>query len=53
MVKLAPGEKVFLDTKNQDTVVKNDRGEYLGVIEPEHGLRLAKLLKEIRRKHRG
>ncbi len=44
LLKLAPGEKVFLDTRNQDTVVKNDRGEYLGVIEPEHGLRLAKLL---------
>jgi tetratricopeptide (TPR) repeat protein len=45
LLKLSPGEKVFLDIKNQDTVVKNDRGEYLGVIEPEHGLRLAKLLK--------
>jgi hypothetical protein len=45
LVKLAPGEKVFLDVRNQDTFVNNDRGEYLGLIEPEHGLRLAKLLK--------
>jgi len=45
LVKLAPGEKVFLDVRNQDTFAKNDRGEYLGLIEPEHGLRLAKLIK--------
>jgi hypothetical protein len=45
LVKMTPGEKVFLDVRNQDTIVKNEGGEYLGVIEPGHGLRLAKLLK--------
>jgi hypothetical protein len=45
LVKMAPGEKVFLDIRNQDAMVKNDRGECLGIIEPEHGLRLAKLIK--------
>jgi tetratricopeptide (TPR) repeat protein len=45
LVKMVPGEKVFLDIRNQDAMVKNDRGECLGIIEPEHGLRLAKLIK--------
>ena len=45
LVKMVPGEKVFLDIRNQDAIVKNDRGECLGIIEPEHGLRLAKLIK--------
>jgi len=45
LVKMVPGEKVFLDIRNQDAMVKNDRGEWLGIIEPEHGLRLAKLIK--------
>jgi tetratricopeptide (TPR) repeat protein len=45
LVKLTPGEEVFLDTRNQDAVIKNVKGEYIGTIEPEHGLRLAKLFK--------
>jgi hypothetical protein len=45
LVKLVPGEEVFLDTRNQDSVIKNFKNEYVGTIEPEHGLRLAKLYK--------
>ena len=45
LVKMAPGEQVFLKIRNQDVAVENYKGEYLGLIEPEHGLRLAKLIK--------
>ena len=45
LVKLAPGEEVFLDTRSQDSIIKNFKNEYIGTIEPEHGLRLAKLHK--------
>jgi hypothetical protein len=45
LVKMAPGEQVFLKIKNQDVAVENYKGEYLGMVEPEHGLRLAKLIK--------
>jgi hypothetical protein len=45
LVKMAPGEQVFLKIRNQDVAVENYKGEYLGMVEPEHGLRLAKLIK--------
>lgn len=45
LVNMSPGEQVFLRVNNQDVIVENDKKEYLGVIEPEHGLRLAKLIK--------
>jgi hypothetical protein len=45
VVKMAPGEQVFLKVKSQDTVVENYKNEYIGLVEPEHGLRLAKLIK--------
>jgi hypothetical protein len=45
LVKMAPGEQVFLRIKNQDVTVENYKNEYLGLVEPEHGLRLAKLIK--------
>ncbi|MCX6004281.1 MAG: tetratricopeptide repeat protein [Chloroflexi bacterium] len=45
LVSMAPGEQVFLKVRNQDVVAENDKKEYLGVVEPEHGLRLAKLIK--------
>jgi len=44
IVKMAPGEQVFLKVKNQDTVVENYKNEYIGLVEPEHGLRLATLI---------
>lgn len=45
LVKMAPGEQVFLKIRDQDTVVENYKNEYIGLVEPEHGLRLAKLIK--------
>ncbi len=45
LVKMAPGEQVFLKIQNQDVAVENYKDEYLGMVEPEHGLRLAKLIK--------
>jgi len=45
VVKTTPGEQVFLKISNQDVSVENYKGEYLGLVEPEHGLRLAKLIK--------
>ncbi|MCX6007476.1 MAG: tetratricopeptide repeat protein [Chloroflexi bacterium] len=45
LVKMAPGEQVFLKIRSQDVAVENYKGEYLGLVEPEHGLRLAKLIK--------
>ena len=45
LVKMTPGEQVFLRIRNQDAVVENYKNEYLGLVEPEHGLRLAKLIK--------
>ncbi len=45
LVKMTPGEQVFLKVRNQDTIVENYKGEYIGLVEPEHGLRLAKLIK--------
>jgi tetratricopeptide (TPR) repeat protein len=45
LVKMVPGEQVFLKIKNQDVAVENYKNEYIGLVEPEHGLRLAKLIK--------
>ena len=45
LVNMSPGEQVFLQIHNQDVLVENDKKEYLGLVEPEHGLRLAKLIK--------
>jgi hypothetical protein len=45
LVKMVPGEQVFLKVRNQDAVIENFKNEYIGLVEPEHGLRLAKLIK--------
>ena len=45
LVKLSPGEQVFLKVRQQDTIVENYKNEYVGLVEPEHGLRLAKLIR--------
>lgn len=45
LVKMVPGEQVFLKIRNQDAIVENYKNEYIGLVEPEHGLRLAKLIK--------
>lgn len=45
LAKMAAGEEVYLKVRGQLLVVENERGEYLGEVEPRHGLRLAKLIK--------
>lgn len=45
LAKMAAGNKVYLKLRGQQLVVENEQGEYLGLVEPPHGLRLAKLIK--------
>jgi len=44
LAKMAAGEEVHLKVRGRLLVVENERGEYLGEVEPKHGLRLAKLI---------
>lgn len=44
LAKMAAGEEVYLKVRRQHLVVENNRREYLGEVEPKHGLRLAKLM---------
>lgn len=41
---MTAGEEVYLKIRGQHLVVENNRGEYLGEIEPRYGLRLVKLI---------
>lgn len=45
LARMAAGNKVYLKVRGQQLVVENEQGEYLGLVEPPHGLRLAKLIK--------
>ncbi len=44
LAKMAAGEEVYLKVRRRLLVVENERGEYLGEVDPKHGLRLAKLI---------
>lgn len=44
LAKMATGEEVYLKVRGQHLVAENNRREYLGEVEPKHGLRLAKLM---------
>ena len=44
LAKMAAGNQVYLKVKGRQLVVENEQGEYLGLVEPPHGLRLARLL---------
>ncbi len=44
LAKMSAGNRVYLDVKGQQTVVNNGKGEYLGMLEPQYGFRLAKLI---------
>ncbi len=44
LAKMAPGDQVILKVKGQRVIAENEHGEYLGVVEPPHGLRLARLM---------
>ncbi len=45
LARMVAGEEVYLKVRGQHLVVENDRGEYLGEVEPKHGFRLTKLMK--------
>jgi tetratricopeptide (TPR) repeat protein len=44
LAKMAAGNQVYLKVRGRQLVVENEKGEYLGLVEPPHGLRLARLI---------
>ncbi len=44
LAKVSAGNQVHLKVSGQYLIVENGRGEYLGKVEPKHGLRLVKLM---------
>ena len=44
LAKMMAGDKVNLKVKGQQLAVENEEGEYIGQVEPQHGLRLVKLI---------
>ena len=43
--RMVAGDKVNLKFRNSRLIVENSAGEYLGEVEPKHGLRLVRLIK--------
>ncbi len=44
LARMVAGDRVYLKIKGASLIVKNNRGEYLGQVEPRHGQRLIKLM---------
>jgi hypothetical protein len=44
LAKMMAGDKINLRAKGQQLAVENEEGEYLGQVEPQHALRLIKLM---------
>jgi len=44
LARMTAGNQVHLKVKGQQLVVENDQGEYLGLVEPPHGFRLARMI---------
>jgi hypothetical protein len=44
LVSMAAGNQVYLKVRGQQLIVENEQGEYLGLVEPPHGFRLARLI---------
>ncbi len=44
LARMAAGNQVHLKVKGRQLVVENDQGEYLGLVEPPHGFRLARMI---------
>jgi hypothetical protein len=44
LAKMAAGNQVYLKVKGRQLAVENESGDYLGLVEPPHGFRLAKLV---------
>jgi hypothetical protein len=45
LARMAAGNQVYLKMRGQQLIIENERGEYLGLVEPPHGFRLARLIK--------
>ena len=44
LAQMTAGDQVYLKISSQKLIVENEREEYLGMVEPQHGFRLAKLM---------
>ncbi|OGO57623.1 MAG: hypothetical protein A2025_01855 [Chloroflexi bacterium RBG_19FT_COMBO_47_15] len=45
LARMAAGNQVYLKMRGQQLIIENEQGEYLGLVEPPHGFRLARLIK--------
>ena len=45
LAKMAAGNQVYLKVRGQQLIIESEQGEYLGLVEPPHGFRLARLIK--------
>jgi hypothetical protein len=44
LARMAAGNQVYLKVKRQQLIIENEQGEYLGLVEPPNGFRLARLI---------
>ena len=44
LVQMTAGDHVYLEVQEQQLVVRNEQGDCLGYVEPQHGPRIAKLM---------
>jgi len=44
LASMAAGNQVYLKVRGQQLIVESEHGEYLGLVEPPHGFRLARLI---------
>lgn len=44
LARMAAGNQVYLKLRGQQLIVENEQRQYLGLVEPPHGLRLARLI---------
>ena len=45
LARMAAGNQVYLKVRGQQLIIESEQGEYLGLVEPPHGFRLARLIK--------
>ncbi|MGA7677470.1 MAG: tetratricopeptide repeat protein [Dehalococcoidia bacterium] len=44
LARMAAGNQVYLKVRGKQLIIENEQGEYLGLVEPPHGFRLARLI---------
>jgi hypothetical protein len=44
LARMVAGNPVYLKVRGQRLIIENEQGEYLGLVEPPHGFRLARLI---------